>query len=515
MIKLTYSKLLTLLCAVLVIGVISCNKKDAPNDGKAALYSFGPTGTKIGETLRFVGVNLDQVSAIKFAGTNALVDKTNFKSTSKTVLEVTVPQAAEKGKVVLRLSGGDSLVTKTDLNLSVLTTIASITAQARPGQNVTITGTYLNWIDRITFSRDKKTTSFVSQSQTQIVVKVPDDAQTGTLILHYGGTDSADIETKDTLKVNLPIATSFAPNPVKHGTNITITGTDLDLVKKVYFNSVSAAVTSFVSQSATSLVVVVPGSTTKGKVKLEAASTVQTTSAADLDVALPTITSMTPNPVAPDANVTIAGTNLDLVSSVNFIGVANAVTTFVSQSAIQLVVKVPTASISGKLTLNVKNSTLSVKSSNDLSIIGSSVPPIIIYDDALTSAWNGWIGGGWGGTKDPDNTSPVRSGSKSCRISYVGDWGVPWQLGGANISLGGYTSLKVSIYGGAGSNGQNVNVGFNEQDGKTITIVEGQWTDFTIPLSQISAASTLSFLYFKKYSTNGDFTIYVDNLGVY
>jgi hypothetical protein len=45
--------------------------------------------------------------------------------------------------------------------------------------------------------------------------------------------------------------------------------------------------------------------------------------------------------------------------------------------------------------------------------------------------------------------------------------------------------------------------------------VEGQWTDFTIPLTQISAATTLTHLYIKKYSTNGDFAIYVDNLGIY
>jgi hypothetical protein len=516
MIKLTYSRLLAFFSVILVMGVVSCDKKDnLPNDGKAALYSFGPTGTKIGETLRFIGVNLDQVSAIKFNGANAVVDKANFKTQDKTLVEVVVPQSAEKGTVTLRLSNGDSIVTKTALNLSVLTTISSITAQARPGQNVTITGTYLNWIDRITFNRDKLVTAFVSKSQTQIVVKIPDDAQTGPLVLHYGGTDSADIQTKDTLKVTLPIATSFAPNPVKHGTNVTITGTDLDLVKKVYFNSVSTAVTSFVSQSATSLVVVVPASTTKGKVKLEAASGVQTTSAADLDVALPAITSMSPNPVAPDANVTITGTNLDLVSSANFVGVPDAVTSFVSQSATQLVIKVPAASISGKLTLNVKNSTLSVKSSTDLSIIGSSVPPIIIYDDAVTSAWNGWVGGGWGGNKDYNNTSPVRSGSKSIKIDYVGGWGAPLQLGAASINLGGYTSLKLSIYGAVGSGGKKVNVGLNNADGYTITVVEGVWTDYTIPLSSTAATTTLTDLIVKEFNGTGGFTIYVDNIGLY
>jgi hypothetical protein len=516
MIKLTYFRRLAFLCIILVIGVTSCDKKDnLPNNGKAALYSFGPTGTKIGETLRFIGVNLDQVSSIKFTGKNAIVDKTNFKSQDGSTIQVVVPQTAEKGTVTLRLSSGDSIVTKTPLNLSVLATITSITAQARPGDNITINGTYLNWIDRITFFRDKKPASFVSQSQTQIIVKVPDDAQTGTLVLHYGGTDSADIETKDTLKVTLPIATSFAPNPVKHGTNVTITGTDLDLVKKVYFNSVSAAVTNFVSQSATSLVVTVPASTTKGKVKLEAASGVQTTSVVDLDVALPAITSMSPNPVAPDANVTITGTNLDLVSSANFIGVPDAVTTFVSQSATQLVIKVPTAAISGKLTLNVKNSTLSVKSSTDLSIIGSSVPPIIIYDDAVTSAWNGWVGGGWGGTHDYANTSPVRSGSKSIKVSYVGGWGAPLQLGAASINLGGYTSLKLSIYGDVGSGGKKVNVGLNNQDGYTITLVEGVWTDYTIPLSSTAATTTLTDLIVKEFNGTGGFTIYVDNIGLY
>jgi hypothetical protein len=517
MIKLSSSRVLALTCFILSIGIVSsCDKNDDNgNSGKVELLSFGPTGAKHGDTLSFIGINLNKVSAIEFTGgAAAVVNQSDFKKQTSELILVIVPQAAEKGYVTLKTSDGD-IVTKTQLNLDVLTTVASFTTQARPGENITITGNYLNWVDRITFNRDKIVQTFVSKSMTQLVVKVPDDAQTGPLILHYGGTDSADVQTVDTLKVTLPVSTSFSPNPVKHGTDLTITGTNLDLVKKVLFTSVSAPVTSFVSQTATQLVVKVPASTTKGKVTLEAASGVQTVSTVDLDVVLPAITSMSPNPVDTLADLTITGTNLDIVSGVAFVGVTNAVTSFVSQTATQLVVKVPTGSITGKLTLNVKNSTLSVKSSNDLLIVGSSVPPIIIYDDAITSAWNGWIGGGWGGTKDLNNTSPVESGSKSVRISYVGDWGVPLQLGGANISLAGYTSLKVSIYGGTGSNGQNVNVGFNEVDGKTITIVEGQWTNFTIPLSQISSASTLSFLYLKKYSTNGDFTIYVDNLGIY
>ena len=516
MIKLSNKPLLALICFICIIGAFSsCEKKnDAADDGKVQLLSFGPTGAKPLDTLRFIGKNLEKVTSIQFTGTNAVVDQKDFKQRSYDLILVIVPRTTEKGYVTLKTPNGD-IVTKTMLNLKVAAVENTMTAQARPGENITITGEYLNWVTKVTFADKKEVSTFVSKSESQLVVTVPADAQTGVLILSYKGTDTADVQTKDTLKVTLPVAISFSPNPVKHNTNLTITGTNLDLAKQVLFTGASKPATSFVSQTATQLVVKVDSATVKGKITLVAASGASTVSTTDLDVAMPTISTMLPSPVAPGSNVTITGTNLDLVKNVSFTGVINAVTSFVSQSATQLVVIVPTGSVTGKITLGIINTGQTVKSANDLPIIGSSVPPIIIYDDAVTSAWNGWIGGGWGGTKDLNNTSPVRSGSKSCAINYVGDWGVPLQLGGATILLGGYTSLKVSIYGGAGSNGKNVNVGFNEQDGKTITIVEGQWTDFTIPLSQISATSTLTHLYIKKFTAGSDFTIYVDNLGIY
>src|SRR5829696_206684 len=134
MIKLTYMRLLVSLSLIVLIGMaVSCNKKDdVPNDGKTALYSFGPTGAKIGDTLSFIGVNLDKVNAVKFTGVNAVVDKSNFKTQAGDLIKLIVPTAAEKGYLTLRLSTGDSIVTKTQLNLNVLTTVTSFTSQARP-----------------------------------------------------------------------------------------------------------------------------------------------------------------------------------------------------------------------------------------------------------------------------------------------------------------------------------------------------------------------------------------------
>ena len=369
MIKLSSFKLLALVSIVLSIGIVtSCDKDDDEvTSDKLQLLSFGPTGAKHGDTILFIGNKLDKVTAIQFTGTNATVNQADFKKQTSRLIALLVPQTAEKGYVTLKTPEGD-LVSKTQFNLDVLTTVTSFTSQARPGENVTITGTYLNWVDRITFSRDKTATTFVSKTQTQLVVKIPDDAETGPLILHYTGTDSNFVQTADTLKVTLPLTTTMSPNPVKPLTDLTITGTNLDLTKKIIFTGVSAPVTTFVSQSATQLVVKIPETAKKGKLTLEAASGVKTTSSNDLDIVLPVTTALSPNPINLAANLTITGTDLDLVKKVIFSGVAPAVTTFVSQSTTQLVVKVPAGARDGKVKLEAA-STVQTTSSDDLDIV--------------------------------------------------------------------------------------------------------------------------------------------------
>ncbi|HET9826462.1 MAG TPA: IPT/TIG domain-containing protein, partial [Chitinophagaceae bacterium] len=478
MIKLSSSRLLALMCFILSTAIFSsCNKNDNPNSGKVELLSFGPTGSKHGDTLRFIGNNLNKVSAIQFTGVNATVEQKDFKQQRSDLILLIVPQAAEKGYVTLKTPDGD-IRSKTQLNLNVLISVTAVTPHARPGESITITGDYLNWVNRVTFYKDKVAETFVSQSINQLVVKVPDDAQTGLLVLHYTGTDSAELETTDTLKVTLPMVTSVSPNPAHHGEELTINGTDLDLVRKLYFTGVSNAIpaSAFITQGASEITLLVPPGTKKGKITLEAASGVQTTSAVDLDVVLPSVTTMSPNPVDPGADLTITGTNLDLVTSVKFEN-ASGVSSFVSQSATQLVVTVPPGVTRGKITLSVVNSTLTVQSNDVLEITGAVPPPTIafpFYNDAVTSNWNGWIGGGWGGTTNYSNASPVREGSKSIAINYVGGWGAPLQLGGASINLSGYSTFKISVFGAPGSGGKTVSIAFNQTNNKyNIQVIEG------------------------------------------
>lgn len=338
---------------LVIFTFFSCGKDDEElTTSSVELYSFGPTGVKHGEEISFIGANLDKVTAVEFAGTAAIVDKAAFTKQTAALITLVVPQAAERGRVILKTSSGD-IISKSMFDMGVGATVTSVTGEARPGANITIHGTFLNWVTSVTFADDKLVEDFVSKKFDELVITVPADAKTGSLLIVYSGTEAGDFETTEILTVILPLATTFSPAAVKHGDNVTIKGTDLDLVKKIIFPGVADAVTEFVSQSAAELVVTVPGGATKGKLALEAASGLQSTSQVDLDIILPVATAIAPAAVKHAENITITGTNMDLVKSVYFTNQSEPVTVFVSQSATQLVLKVPAGAKSGKIKLAV------------------------------------------------------------------------------------------------------------------------------------------------------------------
>ena len=599
MIKLSSFKLLALVSIILSFGIVtSCDKNDDEvTSDKLQLLSFGPTGAKHGDTILFIGNKLDKVTAIQFTGTNATVNQADFKKQSSRLIALLVPPAAEKGYVTLKTPEGD-IVSKTQFNLDVLTGVTSITAQARPGQNVTITGTYLNWVDRVTFSKDKTVTAFVSKTQTQLVVKIHDDAETGPLILHYTGTDSNFVQTADTLKVTLPLTTTMSPNPVKPLTDLTITGTDLDLTKKIIFTGVSSPVTTFVSQSATQLVVKIPETAKKGKLTLEAASGVKTTSSNDLDIVLPNTTGLSPNPINLAANLTITGTDLDLVKKVIFSGVAPAVTTFVSQSTTQLVVKVPAGARDGKVKLEAA-STVQTTSSNDLDVVLPAItglspspidpgqdltitgtgfdvvtsvvflnvpavtsfvsqsatqivvkvpngalkgkvavgvsnpsdtvqssdileitglPPLAdftfpIYTDAAQNGFQDWS---YTATHDFANTENVRQGTKAIKAIYGGNTyqGITFH-NGSTLSTSGYTKLEFSVFAEPSLNGKKLQVVTNGSYSGSVpqvTLVGGEWTTFSVTLSSMGSPTGISEIVLQSAGFTG--TVYIDHVGL-
>jgi hypothetical protein len=182
-----------MLCIVTTISFLaSCDKDDVAGSENVELLSFGPTGAKPGDTLRFFGNNLNKVTSIQLTG--ATVEQAGFLSQSSTEIFIVVPVSTVKGYVTLK-AGDVDVVSKTQLDLGITPTVSTITPQARPGENITITGNYLNWVTGVSFEKNKLVTTFISQTINQIVVTVPVDAQTGPLVLNYSGTKAATLQT--------------------------------------------------------------------------------------------------------------------------------------------------------------------------------------------------------------------------------------------------------------------------------------------------------------------------------
>src|ERR1043165_2605018 len=149
--------------------VTSC-KDDEESTSLIILNSFGPSGIEHGETLRFIGVNLDKVTEIDLPG--AKVDASAFTTKTSRLIELIVPEEAEAGLVVLKTPTGD-ITTKTALNFKVPVKITSITGEARPGGEISIKGTLVNWIEEVVFNDGISVKDFVSKSTTELKEKVP------------------------------------------------------------------------------------------------------------------------------------------------------------------------------------------------------------------------------------------------------------------------------------------------------------------------------------------------------
>jgi hypothetical protein len=344
-----WALLFATLC-VISAGVLltSCQKEE--EDTTVALYSFGPMPIARGAELKFIGKNLDKVTAVVIPSNLSI---TTFTTKTSELLTLTVPQEAVPGFVVLKTPDGD-ITTKTEIGFSEPISIASFTpATIKPGSELTITGDYLNLVGEVIFT-DRITvesTSFISQSRTSIKLLVPAAAQTGKIAVSDAEEDPVIVYSTTNLVVTLPDFTTITPNPVKAGTQLTITGTNLDLVKTVTLGG-NKSITTFVSQTATQIVLNVPADTKDGKITMTPLSGVTVESADELVMVI-TAVSVTPTILKNGADITVTGTDLDLVDKVIFGGDKQG-TIKAGGTETQILVTVPNDALSGVVTFITK-----------------------------------------------------------------------------------------------------------------------------------------------------------------
>jgi len=425
-----WSLLFATLCVVGASVILtSCNGKEE-TDTSVVLNSFGPMPIARGAELKFIGLNLDRVTAVVLPNNITI---STFTTKTPTLLIVTVPQEAMPGYVVLKTPDGD-ITTKTEISFSEPISIASFTpATVKAGDEITITGDYLNLVGEVIFMDRISVVAedFISQSRTEIKVVVPAEAQTGKFAVSNAAVDPIIVFSATSLTVTLPAFTSITPNPVKAGTSLTITGTNLDLVKTITLGG-NKTINSpdFVSHTATQIVLTVPADTKDGVVTMIPASNVNVVSAADLVMVAPTV-SVTPVAVKNGQDITVTGTDLDLIDHVIFGGNKQG-TIKAGGTATQILVTVPNDAITGVVTfvtkaakeVNGPNLTIidpiftsfsptSAKPNTDIIITGTDLD--LVVDVVFTDDIKGTIGT----RSETQMTVTVPVGAKTGKITLV------------------------------------------------------------------------------------------------
>lgn len=494
----------------------ACEEDLDGTSGEPELLSFGPSGVKHGEEIIFIGTNFDQISSIEFRP-EVMVTKEDFTAQTAGEIRLNVPAAAEAGHILLHTSDGDTIRSKSILNFEVPVNITGITPEARPGDNITISGDKVNWIESVTFTSEQvvEQAEFVSQSISELVVTVPMEAQSGFLIFSSGGTEPLTFGSEEQLTVTVPEVTALTPASIRHTANLSISGTDLDLITSAAFTADTVLAANFVSQSATEIVLPVPATTETGTITLMQRSPI-TVETSELTILLPVATATSPVPATPGVdNLTITGTDLDLVAELIFAG-AGSVSSFVSQSETEIVVAVPEGATLGPIsyvTIHGYEGGLGAV----LVIPADGPPPLIVslYEEGLST---GGEGGGWSSTTDFNSSENAREGSVSMKVTYTGDWGGGAQIGtwGQDpVSVSGTEVFAFSIFGTDGTDGQNIQVVVKDGTSEysvQVPFAAGEWTDVEIPLEDLGNMTQFTELFFQN-TDQWQGTVYIDRVG--
>jgi hypothetical protein len=345
---------LCMMCLVLLssLSFTACNNGDDLDTnqykGGVSLNIFGPSPVARGGILRFLGSGLDKVTEIVLPGCDPITD---IEVISSEEIRIEVPQNAQPGYVTLKSPEGE-ITTKTKLTYTEPISLESINPTSiKPNQTLTIKGEYLNLIKEIIFTENVTVTSdkFIEWNRKEIKLVVPEEAKSGKIIISDGAEIPNWIYSDEEVNVILPSTESvIALDKKKPGDVITITGNDLNLVKKVEMPN--GTLVEFVVKDNT-ITFTLPENISDGAVVMIPASGVKV-AIATIGVAVPSEVKATPSTgLRAGDEITLSGVNMELVTNILFPSVSSAVSP-ISKSVTEVKVAMPAAATSGNIILN-------------------------------------------------------------------------------------------------------------------------------------------------------------------
>ena len=267
----TSSSLTTIIPAAATTGklTVAVNGKTATSANDftvitVSITDFSPTSGIVGTSVNITGIAFDPSPSgniVNFNGTPATVT-----SATTTSLTVTVPSQATTGKITVEVNGN---VATSSTDFTVLNpTITDFTpASGVAGTTVTISGA--NFSVNPTNNLVKfhgAIATVTSASSTQLVVAVPENATTGSILVFVS---SGSVTSSNSFTILSPTIADFSPNIGSAGASVVITGTNFSTTSTfdvVKFNNTVATVTNATS---TTITATVPSGVTAGKISIK------------------------------------------------------------------------------------------------------------------------------------------------------------------------------------------------------------------------------------------------------
>lgn len=318
------------------------------------LESFAPTSVAAGDVITLKGDYFNLVHEVIFSD-KVYVSEKDFLKHTRYEIQVKVPVEARTGKIAVgdldELNNEDpnlmanTLFSETELTVAQPEVTKMEAARYKAGETVTITGKNFQYVAALNLPGAEGVTFTADATGTQITFVLPAEAQDGEVVLVAKSGVEVVAGEYETV---VPTEVAAAPQPVKAGATLTVTGKDLDLVTGVQLPG--ADYVDYVNEG--DITFTMPDTATEGDAVLHMANGKSVTVAYTL--VKPAATAYSVNPASAGSDMTITGTDLDLVKSVTFGG---DLTVEVEATAEAITVAVPTTAETGVLKLNLANGT--------------------------------------------------------------------------------------------------------------------------------------------------------------
>ena len=328
---------------------------------------FTPASAMPGDIITIKGDYLNLIQSLAFAD-GVIIGEADFKSRDRYAITVAVPEEAQTGKIEL-YTADLTVASDEELDYQIITsddaieigtpTVGSLkgrnTAEplgnitAKAGETISLAGNYFNLVADVQVAGVSLKELKIANDGTGVIGTLPAEAPSGDIVIVC----KSDVEVPaGTLTTVKPSGCTAAPNPAKAGLPITISGQDMDLVTAVLFNNVEQAVAD-IQATTDKVVVTIPEAALEGlQLVMANGETVEVATT----LVKPIVTGYDNASVSAGGTLTIKGTNLDLVKTVQF-GDGSDIVNIENASAEAITLSVPMNALSGTPKLTLANGT--------------------------------------------------------------------------------------------------------------------------------------------------------------